>query len=94
MADTKREKPRGIRNRWYFELVLGGIRGITVSRNGKIIAGSSGELLGPISDVSQPITCQGCEQAKDFLNQAVQVPQLSHHIVINLQVNSAIASKQ
>ena len=82
--------PGGIRNRWYFELILGGIRGITVSRNGKTIAGSSGDLLGPISDVSQPTTRQGCEQAKDFLDQAVQVPLLLHHVVINLQVNSTI----
>ena len=78
--------PGGIRNRWYFELILGVIRGITVSRNGKIIAGSSGDLLGPISDVSQPTTRQGCEQAKDFLDQAVQVPLLLHHVT--LQVNS------
>ena len=65
--------PGGIRKRWHFELLLGGIRGITVKRCGELVANTKGEQLGPIVDLTHPLTRKGCTQAKDFLNQAIQV---------------------
>lgn len=55
---------------WYFDLKLGGLRGISVVRDGKELPR---DKFGPISRVSTPSTRKLCTQAKDFLDQAVQV---------------------
>ena len=54
---------------WYFDPKLGGLRGVSVVRDGKDL----GEKYGPICDVTVPLTRKLCAQAKDFLDQAVQV---------------------
>ena len=73
----------GSSKKWQFELLLGGLRGITVSRGGKQVTNSKGTLLGPIVNVSTPSTRKSCYQAKDFLEQALQVLGISMYMSLH-----------
>ncbi len=65
----------GTRGRWYFKMLLGGLKGIAVVRNKAELLNKPGKPLGAISHVSTPSNQKTCAEAttQGFLEHAIQV---------------------
>jgi len=62
-----------LKKQWHFELLIGGVSGITVVKNGLRLKNKKGSLLEGIINIGTPSTRVACEKAKNFVDQAIEV---------------------